>query len=128
MLKQKKIPTLAHIADFVFFSGRNILFFFAHLNKRIRLIKTVGSVAIIHHLACAFYLQERKKIMFSARFNLHLISGLFRTHCYRFSMEKTHIYYIWFVLFPLVKFCISRQDPSLNEIGYGNVKCCRPVV
>lgn len=56
--------TLAHIADFVMFSGRNILFFFAHLNKRIRLIKTVGSGAVIHHLACAFYLQERKNYVF----------------------------------------------------------------
>lgn len=46
------------------FSGRSILFFFAHLNKRIRLIKTVGSGAVIHHLACAFYLQERKYHVF----------------------------------------------------------------
>lgn len=59
-----EIPTLAHIADFVMFSGRSILFFFAHLNKRIRLIKTVGSGAVIHHLACAFYLQERKYHVF----------------------------------------------------------------
>lgn len=30
--------------------------------------------------------------------------------------------------FPLVKFCTSRQYLSLNEIGYGNVEYCGPVV
>lgn len=38
----------------------------------------------------------------------------------------TYIYHIWFVLFPLVKFCTPLQDPRLNEIGYGNIKCCKP--
>lgn len=65
--------------------------------------------------------------MFPVHLILHLISKPFLTRCYTRGTQ-THIYYIWFVLFPLVKFCTSLQDRSLNEIGYGNVERCRPVV
>lgn len=46
-----------------------------------------------------FSLAGQEIISFSARFDLHLISGQCLTHCYVRS-RHTHIYYIWFVLFP----------------------------
>lgn len=70
--------------------------------------------------------------MLSAHFVLHLISGRFPTHCYCFGTlkKKKSPYFPHLVL--LVSSSANSaplcKTPCLNEIGYGNVKCCRPVV
>lgn len=122
-----EIPTLVHIANFIIFLGRTILLFLAHLNTRNRLMKTVGSGAITHYLGLAFHQQKKKNNHNVFSIFQRVVSGWFIIHCYGFSIEKIIFSRFWFVLFPLVKFCISQQNPGLNEIEYRNVKC-RPVV
>lgn len=101
--------------------------------KKTQPIKTVGSSSGKYHLVCVCVLKiaRKRRDYISAHFILHPIPGQFVRPSVGCSWQA--IYYIWFVLFPLVWrlfffFLHLSQYLSLNEIGYGNVESCGRVV
>lgn len=126
----RRTQSQAHKERFMTFLERIFFYCSRPIKTKIRRIKTVGNSFVMHHLVSYVSLVGKENIMFSTCFNQHLISANFLTPvppCYG-CCRHSHIYYIWCFLFPLVEFCTPRQYLSLNEIGYGNVECCSPVV
>lgn len=129
--KKKRIPSSAHRAGFIISSWRGIVLFFWPIKRKKTsdVSKTAGSGSVARHLARCFSLAGKRKTLCFLRVSTRVpVPGRFPDPLLQTNCRQTHIYYIWFVLFPVVKFCTSRQDPSLNEIGYGNGERCRPVV
>lgn len=131
--KQKKNespPRLTEL-DLLYLHGEALYCSFGPLKekKTSDVSKTAGSGSVARHLARCFSLAGKRKTLCFLRVSTRVpVPGRFPDPLLQTNCRQTHIYYIWFVLFPVVKFCTSRQDPSLNEIGYGNGERCRPVV